>query len=109
MYRGKSIKYFYLIIQRRLGLRDLSATKHSKYRVQIIDDLNQPVFNASILQDGTTNKVETGINGMAPLFIKPVAKGQLLFTALLSNREIKKLRLKISRLKRAKQFRLNSN
>ncbi|MEO5570756.1 MAG: hypothetical protein ABIT08_04900 [Bacteroidia bacterium] len=67
------------------------ATKHSKYRVEIVDDLNQPVFNASISQDGTT-KVETGINGMATLFIKPVAKGQppvYSFTIKSGDKEIK--------------------
>jgi hypothetical protein len=54
----------------------LTASKHTKYRVFIFDDLKQPVFNASIIQDGTTNEVFTGINGMATVFVKPVAKGQ---------------------------------
>jgi hypothetical protein len=71
-----------------------TSTKFTKYRVVIVDDLNQPVFNASILQDGTTNKVFTGINGMATLFVKPVApvaKGQTpvySFTVKSGNKEI---------------------
>jgi hypothetical protein len=53
-------------IKRKL---DAVASKTGKFRVLVTDELNQPIPNVTITQDGTTNKITTGIDGFASLDI----------------------------------------
>ena len=45
------------------------ASKHGKFRILVTDELHQPIVNLLLVQDGTTNKITTDINGMATLDI----------------------------------------
>jgi hypothetical protein len=45
-------------------------SRHTKFRVHVTDELNQPIPNVKLLQNGTTNFNDTDINGDATLYIK---------------------------------------
>lgn len=59
---------------------DNLASKIGKFRVLIVDELNQPIANALLQQNGTQNKITTDIYGHASLNIiynKNVDKNQM--------------------------------
>lgn len=45
-------------------------TEHTKFKVTVTDELNQPVFDVKIEQDGTDNMTSTNIQGEATLQVK---------------------------------------
>lgn len=45
-------------------------TEHTKFKVTVTDELNQPVFDVKIEQDGTDNMTATNIHGEATLQVK---------------------------------------
>lgn len=45
------------------------GTRHGKFRILVLDDLNQPVPYVELRQDKTDNKTVTGLEGMASLDI----------------------------------------
>jgi hypothetical protein len=59
-------------------------TTHTKFKVRVTDELNQPIYNVQILQDGTDNKVTTDINGDATLYIKTKKGAKPVYTFTIS-------------------------
>lgn len=51
-------------------------TRHTKFRVTVTNDLEQPVIDAVITQDGTTNRILTDMNGQANLDLQMVEAGE---------------------------------
>ena len=45
-------------------------SRHTKFRVHVTDELRQPVSEVKLLQNGTTNSINTDINGDATLYVK---------------------------------------
>lgn len=66
---GPAQKQFYLDYKSGRLIHN-SLTKHTKLILSVSDELNQPIYNVQVLQDGTDNKISTGINGEATLYIK---------------------------------------
>lgn len=66
---GPTQKQFYMDYKSGRIIHD-DLTKHTKLIVSVTDELNQPIYDCQILQDGTDNKISTGINGDATLYIK---------------------------------------
>ena len=45
-------------------------TRHTKFKVHVTDELNQPIAEVNVLQNETTNSSNTDINGDATVYIK---------------------------------------
>lgn len=45
-------------------------TKHTKFRVTVTDELNQPVYNVKVQQDGTPVIEFTNMDGQATMYVK---------------------------------------
>lgn len=43
---------------------------HTKFKITLTNELNQPQVNVQLIQNGTANKTFTGINGQASLIVK---------------------------------------
>ena len=48
-----------------------SNTQHTKLRILATDELNQPIYDVNVLQNNTTNSINTGITGEATLYLIP--------------------------------------
>lgn len=47
-----------------------AGVKITKFRVTVTDELNEPIYNVEVEQNGTTNKTATDINGKATLRVE---------------------------------------
>jgi hypothetical protein len=61
-----------------------SNTQHTKLRILATDELNQPIYDVNVLQNNTTNSINTGITGEATLYLIPKSGKQPVYTFTVS-------------------------